>query len=101
MGSFKKFFFFFYTSSKTSQAAADPLNNAALLSTEDPARPSLPGSRTSHTTTAAKGNRVTGWKADTSPSCTVVGGGQRRSLAAVQPSGACLPEKCLAGGERL
>lgn len=100
MGSFKKFFFFFYTSSKTSQAAADPLNNAALLSTEDPAWPSLPGSRTSHTTTA-KGNRVTGWKADTSPSCTVVGGGQRRSLAAVQPSGACLPEKCLAGGERL
>lgn len=89
MGSFKKVGGFYtskQTSSKTSQAAADPQqafwNSVALLSTEVPAWPSPPGGRAPHTATA-KGDRGTGWKADTSPSCIVIGGGQRSGLAAV------------------
>lgn len=87
-------------SSKASQAAPDPeqafWSSTALLGTAVPARPSLPGSRTSHTATA-KGNRARGRKANTSPSRMVIGRGQSSGLAA----GPCLTFFGLSAGGNL
>lgn len=86
--------------SKASQAATDPQrafwSSAALLSTTVPAWPSPPGSRTT-CTVAAKGNGARGWEASTSPSRTVIGGGQSSGLAA----GPCLTFWGLSAGGKL